>query len=458
MQIETLLPEGWQLSPTLLPALLAFIAAPPASLRVSFLRHRERVTFSRPVLTDPPLRQSWIASQSLAAPQDVNPAEQKSLRKRRAVHLLGLFAVVFGAEYWLIAQEDQRLFSWFITGIFGILIQLSLMGFFADFFGAVKMAAYRAPSGMTLWRWAPGSVSHVRMAGVVLLSGAINAQSFIAPNEAITFGITSALVYRFLVAGHHKTLSIRGIMMVLIGWIAASFALSGLMIMMIVRLQAGDTPVSPTPVDAEEMLSPRAQDLTQLITSVLFAAGPGILIAACYRFDYHHHITACSLPLPTLEVAERRMCPSRRRACQDACSTKAPLAPGVIVPSHSPRGFSRPLYFTSLISWLAVQIATMAAFAYFPIPQELKEERSVIDLAALAATIPIMVVSVLAAAFATGRAKEMWTYREKWCVLPQVAAEGAIRLAEDDLEETVPAYEVVVKEDVAPAYQVDVKA
>lgn len=152
------------------------------------------------------------------------------------------------------------------------------------------------------------------------------------------------------------------------------------------------------------------------------------------------------------------MCPSRRRACQQACATATPLAPGVIIPSHAPRGFARPLYFTALFSWLAVQLATMAAFALLPIPKDLKEERSVVDLAALAVTIPVMVIAVVLAAWATGRARAMWTYREVWTVLPKVAEEGAIKLDEED--EPVPAYAVVdVKdEEVVPAYAVDVKA
>ena len=104
------------------------------------------------------------------------------------------------------------------------------------------------------------------------------------------------------------------------------------------------------------------------------------------------------------------MCPSRRRACQQSCA--APLAPGVIIPTHAPRGFSRPLYLTALISWLVVQLGTTAAFALLPIPKDLLEERSVLDLAALAVAIPVQVVSVVLVAWVSGRAREMWTYRE----------------------------------------------
>ncbi|KAL8278387.1 hypothetical protein RQP46_009279 [Phenoliferia psychrophenolica] len=434
LQLDAILPAGWRLSPTLLPALVAFATAPPASLR------------------------QWIAVQHLAAPEAVDPAQQKSMRRRKAIQLFALFAIIFSAEYFLIAEADQKLLSCIITVATGVLFQVSLMGFFSDFSGAVKWAAYRAPSGMTLWRFAPGTLSHVRMLGVVLLSGAINMQSFIEPHFFATFAITTALVHRFLTAGHHKTLSIRGIMFVLIGWIATSFLLSGLLVVLIVRLQQGEeAPVSPSPEELEP-LSPRATGLTQFIASVLFTAGPGVLIAACYRFDYHHHQTTTQLALPTVELAERRQCPSRRRACEQSCATSTPLAPGVIIPTHAPRGFARPLYWTALLSWLAVQLATMAAFALLPIPKDLLEEHSVMDLAALAVAVPVQVVAVVLVACVTGRAREMWTYKEKWTVLPKVAEEGAIKLVSEELE-AAPAYEVDFKEDVAvPAFPVDIKA
>ena len=68
-------------------------------------------------------------------------------------------------------------------------------------------------------------------------------------------------------------------MFVLIAWIALSFLLSGLMVVLLVRLQQGEgAPVSPSSEEVEP-LSPRAQDLTQFIASILFAAGPGVLVS-----------------------------------------------------------------------------------------------------------------------------------------------------------------------------------
>lgn len=141
------------------------------------------------------------------------------------------------------------------------------------------------------------------------------------------------------------------------------------------------------------------------------------------------------------------MCPSRRRACnKSSCTDAVPLAPGAIMPSSTPRGFSRTLYLTSLSSWLLTQLAVTAIFATAYVPEEIKKNSTSVELVGVFVTLPVMVVSVLVGAVVTGRGKAMWRYKEEWMVLPKVEEQGAIKLEEEE-EEQVPAYEVLAEDE-----------
>ncbi|KAM0746411.1 hypothetical protein T439DRAFT_329856 [Meredithblackwellia eburnea MCA 4105] len=435
------------LRPMILPALIVFAIAPPATLR------------------------AWIAVRSLAPPPALEKEQSRALKKRRLFHFAALAAIVFGVEYWFFSDSGGDAFNWFFIGIWSILVNGAFMSILVDLTGAFQWAAYRANSGRTLWRFAPGSVKRFRLGLVAITSLTLTAHTFlIRDRPALLTGlISTAMLYRFVVMSQHRVVSIRGIMLVLVGWIATSFALAGVLIALAIKLQQGrdgkdgQSPVGPQDplegLDPVEKLWPRVQEFTSVLTSILFAAGPGILIAACYRFDYSHHLAQSSLSYPVAEEAERKVCTRRRRrSCSSTSCADTPFkaAPGAIVPLSSPTGFPRTLYAIALSSWVFAQAAVVVLFAMAPLPDELRDDPNVFDLSALVVTIPVMVVSVVMGACVTGRAREMWTYREQWVVMPVENVEGAIKLEEGEEEgESLPAYEEEVG---VPSYPGDVKA
>lgn len=72
-------------------------------------------------------------------------------------------------------------------------------------------------------------------------------------------------------------------------WIAATVILSALMIALILRVQESDpNTVTIQVVDEPSGLSPRVQELAQLLVGIVFAAGPGILVSPSFSPSLLH--------------------------------------------------------------------------------------------------------------------------------------------------------------------------
>jgi len=149
------------------------------------------------------------------------------------------------------------------------------------------------------------------------------------------------------------------------------------------------------------------QNYINKIVPAIWAAGPGILIAACLRFDYHQHLQKTASTESTF-IVERVQSPSEF------------LSQGTLLPIKAPSGFSKIYYKTTLISWLAVQVGIMALYTFMDLPPSMTEAGT-FELLSIFLEIPVLVVAVLACALLRREGRQMWTYREVWSVkVPKV--------------------------------------
>ena len=334
---------------------------------------------------------------------------------------------------------------------------------------------------MLVFRRVVGTASWSRVVVCAAIATALNAAAFFELHYAAGLAISAAVLYRFLAYGHTRTFSIRIYTICLLSWLALTFILSGIMVMLVANYYMDGAAGDGTVATGEAYDGPTGALLlngyTGMWMSAWFALAPGLLvslrgsftfevescagtdvrgslaqIAACYRFDYANHVESSP---GVASIGQLATTPAPQKFT-------ALLSEGVIVPQTDPVGFARPYYTTALWSWL---LAALASFGIISTAMPLDEDMLLMrptDYLTLTLSIPFMVVGLVVTASIRGEFKRMWTYKEVW--VPKQdddKTEGAIALPEGDDEEALPAYEVDEERDSvdekAPLVVVDSK-
>ncbi|KAG0659418.1 hypothetical protein C6P46_005197 [Rhodotorula mucilaginosa] len=398
---------------------------------------------------------AYLAAQQLGPAPELSEELKKKLSWRR--NLLGLILVfgIFGSEIYLISTQNEKALAMCCRYLFAAAFQRSIYLGFADLTKAYEVAVHRAPS-LLVFRRVVGTASWSRVVVCAAIATALNAAAFFELHYAAGLAISAAVLYRFLAYGHTRTFSIRIYTICLLSWLALTFILSGVMVMLIANYYMDGAAGDGTVATGEAYDGPTGALLlngyTGMWMSAWFALAPGLLIAACYRFDYANHVESSP---EVASIGQLATTPAPRKFT-------ALLSEGVIVPQTDPVGFARPYYTTALWSWL---LAALASFGIISTAMPLDEDMMLMrptDYLTLTLSIPFMVVGLVVTASIRGEFKRVWTYKEVW--VPKQdddKTEGAIALPEGDDEEALPAYEVDEERDSvdekAPLVVVDSK-
>ncbi|GAA5991064.1 hypothetical protein JCM10908_006522 [Rhodotorula pacifica] len=403
----------------LVPALLAYSLASRHSLR------------------------AYLAAKQVGPAPEQSEQGLKTLSRRRNLFGCLFLLAVFGSEFYLISTQNEKLLATCCRYLSAVAFQFAIFGGFADLTKAYQTAVHRGPTRL-LFHSVAGTVSKSRVAVCVAIATALNAAAFFELHYAAGLAISSAFMYRFLAYGHSRTFSIRVYTICLLSWLALTFLLSGIMIMLVATYwmdgAAGDGTVATGESTYE---GPTGALLLSgymgIAISSWLAIAPGLLITACYRFDFANHVEASP------EVA----------SVGQLATTPAPpklahlVSEGVIVPQSDPVGFARPYYTVALWSWL---LAAMASFGILTLAVPVDADLLIVhplDYLTLTLAIPFMVVGLIVTASLRGEFRRLWTYKEVWVPKSEDKTEGAIALPEGDEEESLPAYEVGEQHDLA---------
>ncbi|TKA55898.1 hypothetical protein B0A53_01593 [Rhodotorula sp. CCFEE 5036] len=398
---------------------------------------------------------AYLAAQQLGPAPELSEELKKKLSWRR--NLLGLILIfgIFGSEIYLISTQNEKVLAVCCRYLFAAAFQRSIYLGFADLTKAYEVAVHRAPS-LLVFRRVVGTASWSRVVVCAAIATALNAAAFFEVHYAAGLAISAAVLYRFLAYGHTRTFSIRIYTICLLSWLALTFILSGIMVMLVANYYMDGAAGDGTVATGEAYDGPTGALLlngyTGMWMSAWFALAPGLLIAACYRFDYANHVESSP---GVASIGQLATTPAPQKFT-------ALLSEGVIVPQTDPVGFARPYYTTALWSWL---LAALASFGIISTAMPLDEDMLLMrptDYLTLTLSIPFMVVGLVVTASIRGEFKRMWTYKEVW--VPKQdddKTEGAIALPEGDDEEALPAYEVDEERDSvdekAPLVVVDSK-
>ncbi|GAA5860904.1 hypothetical protein JCM3774_003182 [Rhodotorula dairenensis] len=395
---------------------------------------------------------AYLAAKQLGPPPELSEELKKKLSWRR--NLLGLLLIfgIFGSEIYLISTQNEQLLATCCRYLFAAAFQRSIYLGFADLTKAYQVAVHRAPS-MLVFRRVVGTASWSRVVVCAAIATALNAAAFFELHYAAGLAISAAVLYRFLAYGHTRTFSIRIYTICLLSWLALTFILSGVLVMLIANYYmdgaAGDGTVATGVTEDGPTGALLLNGYTGLWMSAWFALAPGLLITACYRFDYANHVEASP---EVAAVGQLATAPAPHKLA-------ALLSEGVVVPQTDPVGFARPYYTTALWSWLLAAMASFGIVAKaMPLDKDMMLMRPT-DYLTLTLAIPFMVVGLAVTASIRGEFKRMWTYKEVWVPKQEDKSEGAIALPEGEDEESLPAYEVEEEHDLvdekAPLVVVD---
>merc|ERR1711939_314430 len=211
--------------PTTFSSLLAFAIAGPASLA------------------------SWLAVQhatTLPVPQSNKPVDEDKQRRRRRWRTIA--SITFGLA--LIAVElsifwlgSAQVVNTFLTALVAIALHSSLLSLLATVFAPAKFAVHRAvspvddPKVISKLKLVRGSVSPLRATFCILLAIGLNLHDYFTPWHSLLAGAAVTLRMAMQLVAPISTrratvVSLRGVIIVLLAWIALSAILSAVFIAM----------------------------------------------------------------------------------------------------------------------------------------------------------------------------------------------------------------------------------
>ncbi|GAA6011695.1 hypothetical protein JCM10207_004213 [Rhodosporidiobolus poonsookiae] len=405
-------------------------------------------------------RQSLKTYLAVNAAPDAPPISEDDRKRMRRCHrfmALTFVALVLGVEFWLLGKQDEKALDIFFRVIMGFAYQAAFMGTLVDMTKAFSWAVFRSPGRMLHFRPARGTVSFPRVLASVAVATGLNAAAYFEVSPYVGSALAVALLYRTLSSAHRRTFSIRVVALFMLAWLALTFIFSAIVIFALMKNfkeapngdlvdEEGNVVI---PADPEEIAfaSPRVMSYINLIYPFLWAVGPGLLVAGCYRFDYANHVA--ENPAATSVVTFETIQPRAKFARF--------LGNGIIVPSAVPTNFYKPYFATALRSYFLAQVATFALFAAaVPLPADVFKT-SAYDLMGLTLAIPFQVVGLAITATIRGEFRALWQYREVWTPKEGEEAEGGVVLAED-VEEQLPTYEADEKQALLPGAAVNESA
>jgi len=152
---------------------------------------------------------------------------------------------------------------------------------------------------------------------------------------------------------------------------------------------------------------PTVQLICQGVFVVVYLSLLGNFLSICQRYDYHQFITSFEANL-TIPLAGRTDAPG----CEDADATNvstARLGNAQKTSSGSPDPpFSKPIYTTAILSFVAAHLLIMIAFAVF-FPTD-GITRSDYIITSMVVVDPLVIGGVLLKAWTMGQAKELWHF------------------------------------------------
>ena len=359
-----------------------------------------------------------------------------------------------------------------------------MLSLLATVFAPAKFAVHRAvspvddPKVISKLKLVRGSVSPLRATFCILLAIGLNLHDYFTPWHSLLAGAAVTLRMAMQLVAPISTrratvVSLRGVIIVLLAWIALSAILSAVFIAMALAWswaaagddgdEGGNLPMIPEPRAAP---SGRTIAYAMSLMVSLWPAAIGVLAATAYRFDFHMHqqrmaseaadegqaLTKPSAALETVDAPLKRCCRRRRRCSQESSETTAtapvsPFSRGVVIPSlaqlrsfvSSPRSFKRPYFHSVVCAYTLVQIGLAMLLEFNPyqvLTADLIDALTSCDtgssaqvaaedkwcdgemsfqlLSTVLLSVPACVVALIITACIRHEWYDMWTYSERW--------------------------------------------
>lgn len=382
---------------------------------------------------------TWLAAQQAPpAPRLDKDVEKSMKRKMMAVFALTMVTIL-GLEFYLFAQGDEKTIDRFFAWLFGYIFEISAVSLLVEVTQALQWSFHRGVGNTLHFR--PQRISKPRLLFAAGAATALNVGAYFDVHSVCSGALVTAVLVSRLSNAPSRSFSLRGCIFVLVAIVAFLSAISGVAIMMALKLQKDGERVPDEP----EYVGFASPDVMKYMNPFIIAIWnilPGSLIAGCFRFDYSNAVDASA----------ESFAPSALESVDAPACKVGYLSSGVLLPLHAPNWFAKPYYTVALWSWLIAQVSAAGLLALaLPFPEAILDS-GVFTYISVYLSCVFVVTSVVVTAVLRGEAKKMWTYREVWVPKADkgVTLEGGEEEGQDQVrdsfesDELLPAYEARV--------------